>query len=157
MYINIIFLILSSVKIIDDSAFEVCQLFSAIRIPPSVHKIGDCVFAECELLSLNEFTSSELVTGKQVLIRIKGEIVTILKNLFKRNNEFKQINLLSPITIFFYLFCFYGWTSLNTFKLLNSTTALHDSLFKNCISLVEITIRENVNYIGENVTFSTFF
>ena len=71
---------------IDDSAFEVCQLFSAIRIPPSVHKIGDCVIAECELLSLIEFTSSELVTGKQVIIGIKGEIGTILKNLFKRNN-----------------------------------------------------------------------
>lgn len=88
---------------IDDSAFEVCQLFSAIRIPPSIHKIGDCVIAECELLSLIEFTSSELVTGKQVLIGIKGEIVTILKNLFKRNNEFKQINFLSPKTIFLFI------------------------------------------------------
>ena len=107
----------NSVHIIGDRAFRFCTSLESINIPNSIRTIGEWTFAGC--------TSLES-------INIPNSITTIGEYAFSDCTSLKNINIPNSITTI-EEYAFSNCTSLKNINIPNSVKTIADYTFENCI------------------------
>ncbi len=153
------------VKEIGDWAFDSCTSLTSIEIPDSVTYIGDSVFRSCENLTSIEIPNSvtyigiwtfdgcsdlETITvanGNEVYhsnsnCLIETETKTLIKGC--KNSVIPSDGSVTAIGDS----AFYGCSSLISIKIPDSVTYIDDYAFGSCESLTSIEIPDLVTYIG---------
>ena len=129
----------NSLTKIEHCAFEWTGL-TEITIPDSVTEIGGSVFSGCEYLSA--FNSKFASADKRSLI-INNELIAFAHAGATEYNIPEGVTTLKHMS--------FAWVmtyEMATLLLPNSLTTIEDGAFYDCRTISEITIPENVTYIG---------
>ncbi len=135
----------SGVTVIGSSAFEACSVLKKITIPKTVSYIGDMAFGNCTKLEIIiiEGGSALKQIGKNAFYRCSSLDVSEYENttyLSSGSNEYAI--LLSAVS-----------TDISKAKIHPDTKIISANAFNKCSSLKEITIPEDIEYIGDEAFY----
>ena len=141
----------ANLKIISNASFSECTNLKTIDLPDTVTEIGAFAFADCT--SLKDFTIPDGIKsiGEEAFYNsgitslvVPESVETIDKLAFSH-----MANLVSATIPAGYGITFNGYTSLKTAKITGNPTAIDDSMFRKCSSLVSIELPDTVTEIGK--------
>lgn len=135
----------SGVTIIGASAFEACSALKKINISSTVSYIGDMAFANCAKL-------------KTVVVESNSALKQIGKNAFYHcnsleTNEYENTIYLSSGSNGHAILVSAVSPDITVAKIHPDTKIITATAFSKCTSLKEITIPENVEYIGDEAFY----
>ena len=127
----------SSVKTIQNDAFQWCENLQYITLPDGLEELGSNAFAGCTSL---------------VRVSVPSTVTTIGDYIFEDCTSLVGADIRSSIVT---RSMFSGCTSLKTVTLSNNCTAIKNGAFKDCENLETITIPYTVTEIADNVFSGT--
>lgn len=143
----------STVKVIDDSAFEECTQLQEIIFPDGLEEIGKKAFYKCSSLVLNSFPDTLITIGESAFNSCEkiGNSITIPENVTFIGNDAFGLTGISDL-YFNAVYCHKtegAFNSITKAVIGENVIRIPDSLFKNCGSLKTVIIPDNVTEIGE--------
>ena len=123
----------NTVRSIGSRAFEGC-IFSSIVIPGSVESIDYCAFGGCDELNTVEIEEGLKTIGSRAFTECHKLQTVHLPNTLNKLSEG----------------AFYGCESLTEIVIPNSVTEMESSVFSGCRALTAITFSDNLTYIPED-------
>ncbi|MGC1391444.1 MAG: leucine-rich repeat protein [Bacteroidales bacterium] len=138
----------SSVKSIENGAFEACNQLTSITIPTSVISIGDVAFYYCLGLSSITIPSSVTSIGVRAFWYNNALIYVDADNLFFSSYDGALFNKNKTKLIQ----CSFANSS---FIIPSTVTEIGAHSFENCTKLISVTIPSSVNLIGDYAFWST--
>ena len=152
----------SSVKRINDYAFESCGNLTSVTIPKSVKSIGDEAFSECRNLSSITIPNSVKNIGDSAFdgcrslksITIPNSVTSIGDGAFYNCTNLTSITIPNSVKNIGHM-AFYGCTSLNSVTIQKGVTSIGDLAFNDC-KITSITIPKSVTNIGKEALGYTY-
>ncbi len=146
----------SSVKVIEEWAFGICDSLESVVIPNNVTTIGNSAFYKCtELANIEIPDSVKVIEGwafykctSLTEIIIPNSVTTIGESAFYKCTSLINIKLSDNIQII-NEWLLSGCTSLKTVEIPSGVTALGQCAFYECTALTEIVIPNKVTSIGD--------
>ena len=152
----------SSVKSIDDYAFNECSSLREVNLPSSVILIGRASFKDCSSLAEIKLPSSLISIDDNsfggcsslVEVSIPSSVISIGASSFSFCTKLEEFSIpsssgLNSIENCTFQFC----SSLKRFVVPSSVKVIGEKAFNKCSSLSEIVIPSSVNSIGDNAFY----
>jgi len=138
----------STVKSIENSAFQTCNKLTSITIPTSVISIGESAFYYCHGLSSITIPSSVTTIGERAFWYNSALINVDEGNLFFSSFDGALFNKDKTKLIQ----C--SWAK-SSFTIPSSVTEIGAHSFENCTKLISVTVPSSVKTIGDYAFWST--